>query len=214
MARLRVRQHVNPLSSRYQQQVTIPDWSQVYDRPYQPLHLDIGCAWGKFILQMAQIEPNYNFLGVEIRQPLVREANKVRDELNLRNLYYFFANVNNSLEQLLASLPVGVLQWVTIQFPDPWFKTKHQKRRVVQPDLVATLAQYLSPEGIVFLQSDVESVAAAMVQQFQIHPAFERQHREPWLANNLFPVATEREIATLNKEQPVYRALFQKIAIN
>lgn len=204
---VRVRQHVNPLSQKYQQPIQPPDWSQVFTHPARPLHLDIGCGRGVFLLKMAQVEPDWNFLGLEIREPLVEQALKWRDEEALGNLHYLFCNASNSLEPLLRSLPPNILQRVSIQFPDPWFKKRHQKRRVVQPSMVRTLANHMPSGGVVFLQSDVEAVAAEMCDRFQEHPAFQRQSAE-WLPDNPLPIATERELSTLARREPVFRALF------
>ncbi|AHJ29919.1 tRNA (guanosine(46)-N7)-methyltransferase TrmB [Nodularia spumigena CS-584] len=210
MAVVRVRQHVNPLAKKYQTPANSLEWEKVYPQLNQPLHLDIGCAKGRFLVKMAQIETNWNFLGLEIREPLVVEANQLRGELGLTNLHYLFCNVNNSLKSLLSSLPTGTLQRVSIQFPDPWFKTRHAKRRVVQPQLVTELADYLAPGGIVFLQSDIEFVATEMRSRFAENPAFERVGTAEWLTENPLPVPTEREIGTQNKGEPVYRAVFVK----
>lgn len=211
MAAVRVRQHVNPLGKKYQTPASPLDWEQIYAKPNQPLHLDIGCAKGLFLVNMAKIEPNWNFLGLEIREPLVVEANKLRSELGFTNLHYLFCNVNNSLHSLLSSLPPGSLQRVTIQFPDPWFKTRHAKRRVVQPELVAELANYLAVGGVVFLQSDMEFVAVEMRDRFAAHPAYQKIGTGEWLVENPLPVATEREIGTQKKGEPVYRALFERV---
>ncbi len=211
MGRVRVRQHVNPLSQKYQATIVPPDWTQIYAHPTQPLHLDIGCAWGRFLLSMAQLEKNWNFLGLEIREPLVDEANKWREQLGLNNLHYLFGNVNNSLASLLSSFPPVTLQRVTIQFPDPWFKKRHQKRRVLQPELVEDLATYLAAGGIVLIQSDVEAVAREMCDRFDTHPAFQKQGSEAWLEANPLPIATEREQFTLSHGDPVYRALFVRL---
>lgn len=208
MPKVRVRQHVNPLSKKYQTPVQPPIWDCVYAQLSQPLHLDIGCARGEFLLSMATLEPNWNFLGLEIREPLVEQANAKVSELGLRNLYYLFGNVNNSLKPLLESFEAGTLQRVTLQFPDPWFKKRQAKRRVVQPELVDTLATYLMNGGEVFLQSDVEAVAVEMCDRFQVHPAFQKQGADLWLATNPLPVPTEREVSTLSRGEPVYRALF------
>jgi tRNA (guanine-N7-)-methyltransferase len=208
LAAVRVRQHVNPLANKYQTPASPQDFEKIYAKPNQPLHLDIGCAKGQFLLNMASIEPNWNYLGLEIREPLVVEANKLRSELALTNLHYLFCNVNNSLRSLLSSLPPGSLQRVTIQFPDPWFKTRHAKRRVVQPELVAELASYLAVGGIVFVQSDMEFIAVEMRDRFAAHPAYQKVGTEEWLAENPLPVPTEREIGTQKKGEPVYRALF------
>ncbi|MBE9217979.1 tRNA (guanosine(46)-N7)-methyltransferase TrmB [Dolichospermum flos-aquae] len=214
MSPVRVRQHVNPLASKFQTPTASPDWESIYTQPNLPLHLDIGCARGRFVLKMAQIEPNWNFLGLEIREPLVVEANRICEEMGLKNLHYMFANVNNSLVSLLSNLPPGRLQKVTIQFPDPWFKNRHAKRRVVQRELVTELANYLAVGGVVFLQSDIQFVAEEMCDRFDEHPAFEKLGTTTWLAENPFPVPTEREIATFNKGEPVYRALFRKKITN
>lgn len=210
MAAVRVRQHVNPLAQKYQTPASPLDWKNVYAQPNQQLHLDIGCARGQFLLNMAQIEPNWNYLGLEIREPLVVEANKLRSELGLTNLHYLFCNANNSLRSLLSSLPSGTLQRVTIQFPDPWFKTRHAKRRVVQSELVEELADYLTVGGVVFLQSDMKFVAVEMRDRFAAHPAFDKFGTEEWLMENPLPVPTEREITTQKKGEPVYRTLFIK----
>ena len=203
---VRVRNHVNPLSNKYQTPVSPLDWEKIYAAPtFQPLHLDIGCGKGRFLLNMATLEPSWNYLGLEIREPLVQDANTWRDELGLTNLHYLFCNVNNSLK-LLSSLPPGTLQRVTIQFPDPWFKNRHSKRRLVQPDLVAELASYLSVGGVVFLQSDIEALAVEMCDRFSAHSAFQRQGS--WLAENPLPVPTEREKSTRSRGESVYRALF------
>lgn len=209
MTKIRVRQHVNPFHRKYQTALTIPDWSQVFAQPQQSLHLDIGCARGKFLLEMAATNPSVNFLGVEIRQSLVLEANLKAQQQGFTNLYYLFCNINSSIELLLHSLPQSSLNHVTIQFPDPWFKNRHAKRRVVQPELVNALSRYLFDGGIVFVQSDVELVALEMVNTFANHPSFIR-NQPHWLDTNPFPIPTERELATIKKGEPVYRALFTK----
>jgi tRNA (guanine-N7-)-methyltransferase len=204
MSIVRVREHVNPLSRKYQVPAVAPDWRQTYAVLEQPFHLDIGCGKGRFLLEMAQLQPDWNFLGLEIREPLVHQANGWRTELGLANLHYLFCNANNSLRPILDSLPNRILQRVTIQFPDPWFKRKHQKRRVVQPELVADLATAMPEGGMVLLQSDVEEVATEMGDRFSENPRFARQH-DGWLTTNPLPVNTERERSTLQRGEAVYR---------
>ena len=162
MSLVRVRQHVNPLSNRFKQPIAIPDWSQIFGDLNRPLAIDIGCARGRFVQQYAQLEPDWNFLGLEIRAPLVDAANEWREESGLNNVHFLFCNANVSLADLLQTYPASKLQRASIQFPDPWFKKRHQKRRVVQPALVETLAKYLPVGGEMFLQSDVCEVQEEM----------------------------------------------------
>lgn len=212
MAIVRVREHVNPLSRKYQKPVELPTWSTVFPQLDRPLHLDIGCGRGRFLLGMAQLQPDWNFLGLEIRAPIVQQANDWAAERGVDNLFYLFCNVNISLPDLLNSLPTGTLSYVTIQFPDPWFKRRHQKRRVVQPEVVTALAHHLVMGSQVFIQSDIEEVAQEMDDRFAEHPAFQRHDNGQWLPDNPLPLRTEREISTLRNQAPVYRALFTKTA--
>ncbi|HEY9881894.1 MAG TPA: tRNA (guanosine(46)-N7)-methyltransferase TrmB [Leptolyngbyaceae cyanobacterium] len=206
---VRVRQHVNPLSEKYQAPVQPPDWTQIFAQPNQPLHIDIGCGKGVFLMQMAPLQPDWNFLGLEIREPLVEQSLRRRDEAGFTNLHFIFCNANIALQTLMESWPQAPLQRVSIQFPDPWFKKRHQKRRVTQPELVATLATYLPTGGEVVLQSDVQEVAEEMCDRFAEHPAFQRTASD-WLEASPFPAQTDRERVTLEKNLPVYRAVFIK----
>jgi tRNA (guanine-N7-)-methyltransferase len=63
------------------------------------------------------------------------------------------------MDGFLGSMPAGAFKYVTIQCPDPWFKKRHQKRRMVTPTLATEIARHMSSGGVVFLQSDVEAVA-------------------------------------------------------
>ncbi|MEM8505918.1 MAG: tRNA (guanosine(46)-N7)-methyltransferase TrmB [Cyanobacteria bacterium P01_D01_bin.1] len=207
----RVRQHVNPLSNKYATPAVPPDWSEVFSNPQLPLHLDIGCAKGDFVRAMAQQVTDWNFLGLEIREPLVERALMRRDLDNQRNLHFVFCNANNSLLPLLEDYPQD-LQCVSIQFPDPWFKKRHQKRRVVQPALVETLAQLMPSGGSVWLQSDIEEVCVEMCDHFDEHPAFERTAPD-WLAKSPFPAKTDREQVGEEKGLDVYRAMYLRLNI-
>jgi tRNA (guanine-N7-)-methyltransferase len=210
LAVVRVRQHVNPLSSKYQFQVDPPRWNSLYANPQQPLHVDIGCGKGVFLSQMAQLQPDWNFLGLEIRQPVVEQALTRQQAADLHNLHFMFCNVNIAFRQLMASWgDQNPLRQVSIQFPDPWFKKRHQKRRVLQPELVNDLATVLPPGGRVVVQSDVESVAIEMCDRLAENPNFCRTAPH-WLPQSPFSAQTDREQVTLEKGLPVYRAIFDR----
>jgi tRNA (guanine-N7-)-methyltransferase len=207
MPRVRVHQHVNPLSPYYCFTPKPIEIERTFTNPQLPLHLDIGAARGRFLLKMAEIFPERNFLGVEIREPLVIEANRLAQERNLTNLHYEFNNATHALDRLLENLPSGVLQFATIQFPDPWYKKKHAKRRMVDDALVETVVTHLQISGEVFIQTDVDFLADEMFLLFRENADL----REIEISENPFPVKTERETAVEEKNLPVYRALFEKI---
>ncbi len=206
MARVRVHQHVNPLSPYYVFEPHPIALEAIFANPNLPVHLDIGCARGRFILKMAQMEKAQNFLGVEIREPLVTEGNRLAKEQKLDNLHYEFCNAMVALDKLLEKIPTNLLQAITIQFPDPWFKKKHAKRRMVNQELVETVVEKLAENGKIFVQTDIEFLAEEMFELFRANPKL----REIPTEKNPFPVKTERETAVEEKNLPVYRTIFVK----
>jgi tRNA (guanine-N7-)-methyltransferase len=207
-----VRQHVNPLSRVHQLPRPLPPLEALFADPSLPLHLDIGSARGRFLLALAPLQPSRNHLGLEIRQPLVQAAEADRLAAGLTNLHFLYANAGVSLPDWLALLPPGRLELVSLQFPDPWFKTRHHKRRVLQPPLLRALAAALSPGARLFLQSDVLELIQPMVELVEGSGCFTRPAADPrpWRPTNPLPVPTEREGHVLSQGLPVYRALFQR----
>jgi len=207
-----VRQHVNPLSALYQQPLALPSPGDLFAQPCLPLHLDIGAARGRFLLAMAERCPDRNHLGVEIRRPLVVAAEADRQAAGLTNLHYLFCNASINLVEWLQDLPPGLLQLVTLQFPDPWFKSRHHKRRVLQPALLRSLALALPPGGTLLMQSDVLAVIEPMVALVEASGCFERPSNDPvpWLETNPLAVATERECHVLAQGLPVYRVRYHR----
>ena len=207
-----MRQHVNPLSRFFQLPLELPAPDQLFDTANRPIHLDIGCARGVCLLELAALKPDWNHLGVEIRRPLVLAAQRERDRLALNNLHYLFCNANISLEGWMAELSDDQLQLVSIQFPDPWFKRRHRKRRVLQPSLLLAIAAALLPGRELFLQSDVLEVVEPMVTLVELSGCFDRpaEDARPWRADNPLPVPTERERYVQDQGLKAYRVLYRR----
>lgn len=207
MPRVRVHQHVNPLATYFRKLPVEPiDFETIFPHPERPLFLDVGCGRGRFIQKMALLDPKTNFLGLEIREPLVDEANEIAKERGIENLHYQFCNATLAAETLFADLPQDILRTVSIQFPDPWFKKRHAKRRMVKPKLAEVLTRLLQQEGTIFIQSDVEFLAEEMFELFREQTGL----NEVRLDENPFPIKTERELSVENRELPVWRAMFRK----
>ena len=207
-----MRQHVNPLSRFFQLPLQLPAPSQLFERPEQPIHLDIGCARGRCLLGLAEQQPSWNHLGVEIRRPLVQSADRDAQASEHRNVRVLFCNANISLEGWMDDLPKDRLQRVSIQFPDPWFKRRHRKRRVLQPPLLLAIAAAMEPGRELFLQSDVPEVIEPMVALTELSGCFERpaEDARPWRLENPLPVPTERERYVMEQTLPVYRVLYRR----
>ncbi len=164
---IRFRQHVNPLKKELQDPTGPLDWNSIYEDPTKPLMLDIGSGYGRFLLGLVQVESEKNALGLEIRDPVIKRANEWAKHLGLDTRVHFArSNATVSLKTMLETYP-GPVELVTIQFPDPHFKKRHRKRRIVQDTLVKAVTEILAPKGRVLLQSDVLNVAVDMRDKFE-----------------------------------------------
>ena len=214
------RQHVNPLASSYQQPTQLEsDWIHTtYSAPSRPFIIDIGCSKGAWAIEMCEANQNTNILGIEIRKPVVNYALERRDKRRLTNLHFIQANVNVDISRIINDIQeVSSIDMICIQFPDPHFKAKHKKRRVVNESFVQTLSDLLPKGTGIFMQSDVEEVIVDMIESFSSCPDFqiaEGYSNGPpeTLSSNKNPThfRTEREISVQKRELPVYRMLFIK----
>jgi tRNA (guanine-N7-)-methyltransferase len=206
MGRVRVHQHVNPLAPHFRFTPEPIVLSEIFSDEKKPLFIDIGSARGRFILKMAERDPTTNFLGMEIRQALVDEANRIAKEKGLANVHYIFCNAMTSVGKLFERTPSGLVRNVTIQFPDPWFKKKHAKRRMVTPELARDVVGLLASEGSLFIQTDVDFLADEMFDIFRGFPELE----ERLTTENPMPFKTEREESVEQRDLPVFRIRFVK----
>ncbi len=165
----RVRQHVNPLVRRLQVPAPPLDWPAAFADPGRPLALDVGSGYGRFLLALLRAPgfEGHNALGLEVRGPVVERAGRWADALGLgARARFALANATVSLPGMLDGYAGGV-DLVAVQFPDPHWKKKARKRRVVQPALAAAVAALLRPGGRLLLQSDVLEVAEDMRARFE-----------------------------------------------
>ncbi len=205
-----MRQHVNPLSQFFQLPLSLPSKSILFKDAHYPIHLDIGSAKGEFLIALASKYSNWNFLGLEIRETLVSSAERKRKKLELQNLKFLYCNVNVSLDEWLSGLEHDQLKRVSIQFPDPWFKRKHIKRRVLTISLLNSIARYMSKDGELFIQSDIFKLIESMINIIDNCTYFDRKyvHGLKWLNKNPYEASTDRELFVLKNNLPIYRAMF------
>ena len=122
------------------------------------LHLDIGCAAGEFLFDLALANTNWNYLGIEIREKLVKSAKLRSREREIKNLYFIFGNANNILNDVQGKFVIKNLKSISFNFPDPWFKKRHHKRRVIQPKFINILSNSLQKGTLIFIKTDVKDL--------------------------------------------------------
>ena len=153
-----MRQHVNPLSINFSEIERIPSLMKMFGNPKLNLHLDIGCAAGDFLFNLALANTSWNYLGIEIREKLVRTAKLNLRERDIKNLYFVFGNANNIISDVHSKFIFKNEKSISFNFPDPWFKKKHYKRRVIQPEFINILSNLLQKGCLIFIKTDVKDL--------------------------------------------------------
>lgn len=157
--RVRVRQHVNPLGLVFEAfRGVLP-----LIEPGREVELEIGCAEAQFLFERAEAYRDRLYVGLEIRDKLVAWVN---DEAQARGLpvHAVFCNANLHLRELFA--PASVHR-VFLNFPDPWFKKRHHKRRMIDEGLARDIHRVLVPGGELFFQSDVWDLVLETMDTFE-----------------------------------------------
>ncbi len=153
-----MRQHVNPLSKNFNEVERIPSLIEMFGDSRLNLHLDIGCAAGEFLFDLALVNDYWNYLGIEIREKLVKNAKLKAQEKEIKNLYFLFGNANNILSDIQSKFIIKNVKSISFNFPDPWFKKRHFKRRVIQPEFINLLSIYLQKGSLIFIKTDVREL--------------------------------------------------------
>jgi tRNA (guanine-N7-)-methyltransferase len=186
---MRIRQHVNPLKSNF---FRIPVKPLAVPAG-MPIEVELGSAEAFYLMDRAVEDPRRFYVGVEIRRELVGPANATCELRGLKHVRSVFANMTVDLPKLFA--PASVNRFF-LNFPDPWFKARQHKRRVMSPELVLQLHELLTSDGEIYVNTDIFDLALdAMAALEQEVPRRFENLREPWtfLRESTFAARSRRE---------------------
>lgn len=133
------------------------DFPTVFGRR-APVVLEVGFGNGDNLLHLASKSPDHDFIGAEIYSPGTGRLLHRLEQNPSPNIRIH----NDDVRTLLERVVVGTLAKVLIFFPDPWPKRRHQRRRLVQPEFIALLANRMEPQGILHIATDSREYATWM----------------------------------------------------
>ncbi len=132
------------------------DWDAVFGRS-APRTLEIGFNRGRFLCELAERWSDHDHVGVELRRRFCwRLAQQMAAADGPRNVRLVWADAKLVIP---AAFAPGSLQAIFINFPDPWWKRRHSKRRLVDLDFATVLTDRLALGGHVWVKSDVPAIA-------------------------------------------------------
>lgn len=203
------------------------DWKSLYpEMPHSAKveFADVGCGYGGLLVHLAPLFPEKYMLGMEIRKKVsdyvsqriqaLRSAaseNPDKQPTSYQNIAILRSNAMKFLPNLFEE---GQLSKMFFLFPDPHFKKKKHKARIISSTLLSEYAYVLCPGGLVYTITDVLDLHEWMKEHFDAHPLFERVSDEELASDPVIPCVFNRTEEGLKVERgggDKYLAVYRRI---
>jgi len=183
-----------------------PDWERIFGRKGE-LYFEIGVGNGEFIVEMAKRKRGANFIGVEVSKEVLRKALSKLEESRVENVRLLCME---GAEALCALFKSNTLSGLYLNFPDPWPKKKHQKRRLVKTSFLYVLSDRLKVGGFFRMATDHREYAEEVVRLFSEVPFFSPLWENPIKKelDDFYPTKYARKWLSQGKE--IYIIGFKK----
>ena len=169
----------------------------------RPLHLEIGCGKGNFVLGMAEKHPEIDFVAVEIVRDVIVMAMEKVMAAGLTNVRFISCDAR-TLREIFEP---GEVDRIYLNFSDPWPKTRQHKRRLTYPDFLKIYEEIMGGHGEIHQKTDNRDLFEASLEYFQ---------SENWALRNVTfdlhgegavvdSAVTEYESRFMEKGQPIHR---------
>ncbi|MFQ5450245.1 MAG: tRNA (guanosine(46)-N7)-methyltransferase TrmB [Nitrospinaceae bacterium] len=184
-----------------------PPWPQLFENE-NPLHLEIGFGNGKFLIEMAIREPGDNFVGMDFYHKGIRKVISRINKLQIKNIRIAYGDAREKVPLIFED---EELKRVYINFPDPWPKKRHYKRRLIKPPFVETLSRKLVRGGEVHIATDSQPYAREILDFLEAQPGLRNKIGTGALMENRadFP-RTKYENNFINAGEKIYYLEFKK----
>lgn len=143
-----------------------PDWNAMFENK-NPLHLEVGFGNGKFLIEMSAREPECNFIGMDFYHKGIRKVITRINKLQIKNIRIVYGDAREKVPLFFED---GNLDKIYINFPDPWPKKRHYKRRLIKPPFIDMVSSKLVVDGEVRVATDSEPYALEILDFLEAHP--------------------------------------------
>jgi tRNA (guanine-N7-)-methyltransferase len=181
-------------------------WAEVFGNDH-PVELEVGSGKGLFLANAAKAHPGRNFFGIEMARKYARRAAERVAKQELANVRVLPGDARHFLARFV---PPMSLEAVHVYFPDPWWKTRHRKRRVFAEPLVVDVERILRPGGNLHVVTDVEEYYGVIRALMATHPRFLIQPEHlPTAPEHDHDYLTNFERKYRIEGRPIYRASYR-----
>lgn len=124
-------------------------WSERFGNS-NPIEIEVGMGKGKFIMELAQKNPDKNYIGIERYSSVLLRGLEKREQLELTNIWFLCIDAKEMTEIFAP----GEVSRIYLNFSDPWPKDRHAKRRLTSPEFMKVYDQILAKDGAVEFKTD------------------------------------------------------------
>ena len=195
----RTRAHANPLAN-------LKEYSFEGFGNDKPIFVDVGAFKGEFIAQLSELYPDHNYICFEIRTPIAEALReKFKDKPNFR---VFDGDAGRNFRAILEPcLKEGAqIEQIFVNFPDPWFKDRHKKRRFITTDFCNNLAEWLPAETEIVFQTDQKFLFEETLEYLEVTP-YQRIKR---FEDSIHGIPTDWEKVKMAKGDQIWRMTFKR----
>ncbi|MGE4169718.1 MAG: tRNA (guanosine(46)-N7)-methyltransferase TrmB [Candidatus Margulisiibacteriota bacterium] len=164
---MRIRTHANPFH--FIHKLEPREWDRVFPTFSGDLQVEVGFGLGTFIQTYAEAHPEACFVAMDIREQVVTNVQKRLTEADICNVHLIYSTAERVFADLI---PEASVSKVFVFHPDPWFKKRHHKRRVINPGFLDLISPKLKPNARLYVSTDVEPLWEAMAETLNHHPDF------------------------------------------
>ena len=187
-------------------------WGAAFPKK-QPLHIEVGMGKGRFLMDMARLHPNINYVGIEMYDSVLLRALQKREELEnagqaLPNLYFMRMDARN----LPEVFDPGEVDKIYLNFSDPWPKARHAKRRLTSTEFLARYEKILVKGGVVEFKTDNRDLFEFSLEEVKegkwelLAHTFDLHHNEEMMQGN---VMTEYEEKFSSMGNPICKLIMR-----
>lgn len=167
-----------------------------------PIHLEIGTGKGQFIMELARLNPDINYIGIEKYSSVLLRALEKREATELTNLYF----IRFDAEYLNNIFSENELDRIYLNFSDPWPKDRHAKRRLTSKNFLGKYDKCLKKDGAVFFKTDNKALFEFSLEELKetswsITDISYDLHNSEYITDNIM---TEYEERFVSEGKPIY----------
>ena len=174
-----------------------------------PIRIEVGMGKGKFIMELAEKNPDVNYIGIELYSSVLLRGLQKRSQLELSNIYFMRID---ALE-LADVFDAGEVDRIYLNFSDPWPKERHARRRLTSREFLARYEEILADGGLVEFKTDNRSLFDFSLEEVKesgwelLVCTYVLHHDKALMEGN---VMTEYELKCSNLRNPVHELVIRK----